>query len=65
MNSKEANAEYDTVKRAAYLSKSQVKMTRSLANKYTHWNEAAIKDRANKLAPTICKVWDFDNTSRI
>jgi hypothetical protein len=65
MNSKEANAEYDTVKRGAYQSKSEVKMTLSLAKKYPHWNEAAIKDRAKNLGPAICKLWDFNNTSRI
>lgn len=65
MNSKEANSEYDTVKRAAYLSKSEVKMTLALANKYVHWNEAAIIDRAKTLAPQVCKVWNFENTSRI
>lgn len=65
MNGREANAEYDTIKRSAYINKSEVKMTLELANKYTHWNEASIKDRAEQLAPVTCKLWSFGDWSRI
>lgn len=65
LNREAANKEYATVKKLHYEQKSEVIMTQEIAREYSDWNEAAIKDRATKLAKRVVEVWNFDNPSRV
>lgn len=64
MNRKAANKEFD-IKRAQYDEKTEVIMTKQLAQNYTVWDETTIKDRAFKLTDKMLEIWNFDNPSRV
>jgi hypothetical protein len=64
LNREAANKDY-SVKKLHYEEKSELEMARKIAKTYTDWNEASIKDRANKLVKAVLQIWDFDNPSRV
>ena len=63
LNNKSKNMEYE-LKRPIY-AKSELAMARKVAEDYEAWTKSTIEDRANKLAPLLTVVWDFDNPSRV
>lgn len=63
LNTKAKNSEYP-VKLAKY-AQSELIMPRSIAAQYQFWDRPSIEDRANKLAPRLKEVWNFDNPSRV
>lgn len=64
MNRKAANKEFE-IKREQYEQKTEVIMTKELAQNYTFWDETTIKDRAAKLTDKVLEIWNFDNPSRV
>lgn len=64
LNSDIANKGYDK-KRPHYQKTTELKMAQELAKAYTKWNESTIMDRAEKLAPFVVEIWNFDNPSRV
>ncbi len=64
LNNDVANKGYDK-KRAYYQKATELKMAQELAKTYTKWNEASVKDRAQKLIPYVADIWQFDNPSRV
>ena len=64
INNDVANKGYDK-KRAHYQKATELKMAQDLAKAYTKWNEANVKDRAQKLIPYVTDIWQFDNPSRV
>jgi hypothetical protein len=64
LNRKARNSEF-SIKREHYEKKSELEMAQQIAKEYTTWNEATIKDRAEKLTDLVLHVWNFDNPSRV
>ena len=64
LNTGVANRGY-AFKRKIYAQNSELKMAQRVATEYSKWNVAAIKDRAQKLAPMVTKIWNFDNPSYV
>jgi len=65
LNREAGNKPFDK-KREHYAQKSELIMAQQVAEKYTSWDAPEIQDRAKKyLAPVICKIWTFDNPSRV
>lgn len=64
LNTGVANRGY-AFKRKIYEQNSELKMAQRVAKEYSKWNAAAIKDRAQKLAPMVTKIWNFDNPSHL
>lgn len=64
LNRKARNSEF-SIKREHYEKKSELEMAQQIAKDYTTWDEATIKDRAEKLTDLVLHVWNFDNPSRV
>jgi hypothetical protein len=64
LNREAANKEY-SIKKEHYAKKSELVMAQNIASGYKKWNEASIKDRADKLTDLVLEVWDFNNPSRV
>jgi hypothetical protein len=62
-NQKAANGEFSE-KQPRY-KQSKVLMTQEIADSYSYWDEATIKDRAAKLAKLVVDVWSFDHPNRV
>jgi Protein of unknown function DUF262/Protein of unknown function (DUF1524) len=65
LNRTDQNKEYETFKRKSYSEKTDVIMTKQIAQEYEHWNDYSIQDRAAKLAKKALEIWSFDNASRV
>jgi len=52
-------------KKDQYGKKSELEMAREIAKRYSTWDEAAIRDRATRLASDVVEVWSFNNPSRV
>jgi hypothetical protein len=64
LNRKARNSEF-SIKREHYEKKSELQMAQQIARDYHEWDEATIKDRAEKLTELVLQVWNFDNPSRV
>ena len=64
LNSRAANKEY-LDKRKEYESKSTVTMTLEMAQRYTEWNVASIKQRSLDLTKRVLEIWNFKSPSRV
>lgn len=64
INGATANKAY-VVKRKHYERKTDVAMSKRIANDYEKWDEDSIVDRAAKLAPIVAEIWNMDNPSRV
>lgn len=65
LNREDQNREYVTFKKSSYETKTDVVMTKSIAQNYDEWDEASIKDRAKHLAKKVIEIWNFNNMSRV
>jgi hypothetical protein len=64
LNHSSANSEFEA-KRADYGTKTEVVMTKAIANDFTAWDVESIEKRAERLAADAVVVWNFNNPSRV
>jgi hypothetical protein len=64
LNKKAANGEF-AAKKELYEKASELEMAKEIARDYKEWNKLSIEERAQKLAPRVVEVWNFDNPSRV